>query len=129
MLYTRGFLLGGVVAAAVTLAAIAELPASAGTAQKQAPCVADRDALHRLARAVDDHTFHRDRLREPDFDMAVSAREAADLAEGRTREALLVLADSAARSALEFLVDYNIAAGGWEAATGIRMPAATMLSA
>jgi hypothetical protein len=130
MLYTRGFVLAGAIATALTLAAIAALPSSAETAQA-GPALgdADRNALGRLGRAIDTHTFLRERLREPDFDMAGHARDAADLAEGRTREALLTLADSASRSALEFLVDYNIAAGAWEAASGIRMPAATTSAA
>jgi hypothetical protein len=130
MLYTRGFLLAGALATAVTLAAIAELPSSAA-AQKERPVpdATDLDALAHLGRAVDAHTFHRHRLSEPDFDIAGHARDAAERASGRMRESLLVLADSASRSALEFLVDYNVAAGGWEAATGVRMPAATPAAA
>ncbi|GAA4167160.1 hypothetical protein [Gryllotalpicola koreensis] len=130
MLYTRGFLLAGAIATALTLAALADLPSSATAAQAR-PALgdADRDALGCLGRAVDAHTFFRERLREPDFDIAGHARDAAELADGRTRETLLALADSASRSALEFLVDYNIAAGAWEAASGIRMPAATTTTA
>ncbi|GAA4161065.1 hypothetical protein GCM10022286_18090 [Gryllotalpicola daejeonensis] len=129
MLYTRGFLLAGVVAAAVTLAAIAELPASSAGAETRHVDVAERTALHQLGRAVGAHVFPRERLREPDFDMALQARDAAELTQGHTRAAMLKLADSASRSALEFLVDYNIAAGGWEAETGIRMPSAAPLPA
>ena len=126
MLYTRGFVLAGVLATALTLAAIAELPANAEATQVRPDLgSADRDALARLGGAVDAHTFLRERLREPDFDIAGHVRDAADLTDGRTRHALLTLADSASRSALEFLVDYNMAAGSWEAASGIRMPAAT----
>lgn len=130
MLYTRGFVLAGVIAAALTLAAIADLPSSAEAVQAR-PSLdeADRDALGHLGQAVDAHTFLRERLREPDFDIAGHARDAAELTDGRTREALLSLADSASRSTLEFLVDYNIAAGAWEAASGIRMPAATTAAA
>ncbi|AYG03169.1 hypothetical protein D7I44_06255 [Gryllotalpicola protaetiae] len=109
---------------------MAELPASAEAAQaRRALDSTDRDALARLGRAVDAHTFLPERLREPDFDIAGHARDAADIADGRTRQALLVLADSASRSALEFLVDYNMAAGAWEAASGIRMPAASPAAA
>jgi hypothetical protein len=129
MLYTRGFLLAGVVAAAVTLAAIAELPASADGAEGRHVDLAERQALSHLGHAVDRHSFLRERLREPDFEMAEHARDAAHLTQGHTRAAMLALADSASRSALEFLVDYNIAAGTWEAATGIRMPAAAPLAA
>lgn len=130
MLYTRGFVLAGVLATALTLAAMAEVPVGAQAAEAR-PTVgpADRDALTRLGRAIDEHTFLRERLREPDFDIAGHARDAAELTDGRTRHALLTLADSASRSALEFLVQYNIAAGGWEAASGIRMPAASLATA
>jgi hypothetical protein len=131
MLYTQGFVLAGTLATAIALAAVAELPARPGRSPepRPAPGAGDLRAIGLLRDAVDAHTFRRGRLREPDADIAVRAREAAELAEGRVRETLLDLADSASRSALEFLVDYNLTAGGWELATGMRMPAAAPAAA
>ena len=128
MLYTKGFLLAGALATALTLAALAELPARPGSA---GPALGadDLGALEHLGAAVDTHEFPRDRIQEPDFDMAQAAHDAAELASGRTRAALLRLADAASRSALAFLVEYNLAAGGWESTCGVRMPAATPAAA
>ena len=50
-------------------------------------------------------------------DVALAALEAT----GEVREQLLELADAAGRSALEFLVHYNLAAGVWEARGGVAM--------
>ena len=128
MLYTRGFLLTGVLAAAITLAALAELPREGRAPRESEPepslTAGDVDALGRLGAALETHAFTRDRLDEPDFEIAGEAHAAAALADGGTRKTLLRLADAASHSALKFLVDYNLAAGGWEAAAGIRMPIA-----
>lgn len=126
MLYAQGFLLAGALATAISLATYWNGPSSAGpmTAKHPTGDTGHIDALTYLSDAVDRHRFPRHRLNEPDHTIADHARDAAELTDGRTRERLLTLADSAMRSALEFLVDYNLAAGDWEAATGLRMSAA-----
>ena len=141
MLYTDGFMLAGVLAAALTLRACADVVeaetkaladgAADGTAQPTDAWVhlgallgpSDVDALSRLSDALGSHTMWRHELIEPDRIAADHAYRAAMQASGRTRETLLSLAASAERSALAFLVDYSLAAGGWEAETGLRMGA------
>lgn len=126
MLYARGFLLAGALATAITLATYWNGPSSAKpmTAKRPADDTGHLDALTHLSDAVNGHSFLRHRLSEPDHAIAGHARDAAELTDGHTRETLLTLAESAMRSALEFLVDYNLAAGRWEATTGLRMSSA-----
>lgn len=123
-------MLTGVLATALVLAARSSIPASAAARSRPAPDAAPKadefSALNQLSDAVGAHAFPRHRLSEPDHDVADHARNAAELTAGSTRETLLTLADSASRSALEFLVDYNLVASGWEAATGLRMSPAVL---
>jgi hypothetical protein len=129
MLYTKGFLLAGMLAVALTLTA------GANAAERQAMTTpprtplrlrvllepSDTEALRRLSAALESHTVWRHELTEPAPAIAAHARSAAAGASEPTRSTLLSLAEAADRSALAFLVDYNLAAGGWEAATGVRM--------
>jgi len=131
MLYTTGFMAAGMLAAALTLSAsssvahgIAEEEAATGRHPLRLSSLlstSDVDALERLSAALGAHTVWRHELTDPDHDIADHALAAAETASGETRETLLSLAASARRSALAFLVDYNLAAGGWEAAAGVRM--------
>lgn len=125
MLYTKGFMLTGALATALVLAARSSIHASAAAPSRTAPGTAPKadelSALNQLSDAVGAHAFPRQRLSEPDHAVADHARNAAELTAGSTRETLLTLADSASRSALEFLVDYNLVASDWEATTGLRM--------
>jgi hypothetical protein len=129
MLYANGFLASGSLAAIVALAACFSLAdradaARAKTAARDAERLdsADVAALQRLSDELDRHLLWRDKLAEPDAGLGELAEGAAAAATTASiRQKLLALAGTARRSALEFLVEYNLAAGAWQKTTGLTM--------
>lgn len=130
MLHTNGFLSVGLLTAVITLTAswaVLDRAAAAEhdlTPSRPAPePLGDGDltALRQLSDALDGHTVPRHRIGEPDAAIAEHAQRAALTAGEALRVRLLGLAESARRSALAFLVDYNLAAGVWERTAGFSM--------
>jgi hypothetical protein len=126
MSHTTKFITAGTLAAVITLAACYSVldAADAAAARREVRDRAaelgpldhaDAGALTRLGEALGAHVVWQHRLHEPDERMAADATLAALDATGDVRRQLLELADAAGRSALEFLVNYNLAAGVWEA--------------
>jgi len=132
MSHTTKFITAGTLAAVITLAACySVLDAADAAAARQdvrdraaelGPLGgADAGALKHLGDALGTHVVWQHRLHEPDERMAADATLAALESTDDVREQLLDLADAAGRSALEFLVHYNLAAGVWEARGGMVM--------
>ena len=128
MLHANGFITAGTLAAVITLAACYKVLDEIDNAATKTPepaaepiCETDAGALRHLSDALGTHVVWRHQLAEPDEHLAQNVRHAADEATGEVREKLLELADSAQRSALEFLVGYNLAAGAWERRSGLTL--------
>jgi hypothetical protein len=132
MLHANGFITAGTLAAVITLAACYNVLDAADTAAARQDArdraaelgplgSADAGALQHLGEALGTHVVWQHRLHEPDERMAADATLAALESTDDLREQLLELADAAGRSALEFLVNYNLAAGVWEARGGLVM--------